>query len=70
MAVMDNQSTRGALSWMVSQTRPNIQAGVSMAQRKHKQPTYEDIKATNHVAHMAQKDKEEKVTYSRLGRVE
>ena len=67
VAKMDNQSTIGALSWLASQTRPDIQVGVSMAQRKQKSPTYEDIKATNHVVRMAQKEKEEKLVYDKLG---
>ncbi|CAK9111736.1 Copia protein [Durusdinium trenchii] len=67
VAKMDNQPTIGALSWLASQTRPDIQVGVSMAQRKQKSPTYEDIKATNHVVRMAQKEKEEKLVYDKLG---
>lgn len=67
MAKMDNQSTIGALSWLASQTRPDIQVGVSMAQRKQKSPTYEDIKETNHVVKMAQREKDEKLVYNKLG---
>ncbi|CAK9068694.1 Copia protein [Durusdinium trenchii] len=72
VAKMDNQSTIGALSWLASQTRPDIQVpdiqvGVLMAQRKQKSPTYEDIKATNHVVRMAQKEKNEKLVYNKLG---
>ena len=58
-ATLDNQSTIGALSWLASQTRPDIQAGVSMAQRRQKSPTYEDIKNTNQVVRMAQQAKDE-----------
>ena len=67
VAKMDNQSTIGVLSWLASQTRPDIQAGVSMAQRRQKDPTYDDIRATNQVVRMAQKEKAEKVTYTKLG---
>ena len=67
VAKMDNQSTIGALSWLASQTRPDIQVGVSMAQRKQRSPTYYNIKATNHVVRMAQKEKEEKLVYDKLG---
>ena len=67
VAKMDNQSTISALSWLASQTRPDIQVGVSMAQRRQKDPTYDDIKATNQVVRMAQKEKAEKVTYTKLG---
>ena len=38
-----------------------------MAQRKQKSPTYDDIKATNHVVRMAQKEKNEKLVYNQLG---
>ena len=38
-----------------------------MAQRRQKSPTYEDIKATNQVARMAQQAKDEKLSYSKLG---
>ena len=36
---MDNQSVIGGLPWLASQTRPDLQTGVSMAQRKQ-QLTY------------------------------
>ena len=38
-----------------------------MAQRKQKSPTYDDIKATNHVVRMAQREKDEKLAYRKLG---
>lgn len=38
-----------------------------MAQRKQKDPTYEDVKATNQVVRMAQQAKGEKLEYKRLG---
>ena len=40
----DNMSTIGALSWLASQSRPDIQAAVSLAQRKQRSPTYQDVK--------------------------
>ena len=64
---LDNQSRVRALSGLASQTRPDLQAGVSMAQRRQKSPTYEDIKATNQVVRMAQQAKDEKMAYSKLG---
>ena len=67
VAKMDNQSTIGALSWLASQTRPDIQAGVSMAQRCQKHPTYADVKETNKVVRMAQQAKDESMCYSKLG---
>ena len=64
---MNNQSTVGALSRLASLTRPDIQVGAPMAQRKQKSPTYDDIKATNHVVRMAQREKDEKLAYRKLG---
>lgn len=42
----DNMSTIGALSWLSAQSRPDLQAGVSLAQRKQRNPTYQDVKDT------------------------
>ena len=63
----DNMSTIGALSWLSSQTRPDLQAGVSMAQRRQKQPTYGDVKETNRLVRMAQSGKEEPLRFEPLG---
>ena len=38
----DNMSLIGALSWMASQTRPDLQVGVSMGQQRQKEPTIGD----------------------------
>ena len=65
VSILDNQSIVRALSWLASQTRPDLQAGVSMAQRRQKSPTY--IKVTNQVVRVAQQAKDEKMTYSKLG---
>ena len=54
----DNQSTIGALSWLAAQTRPDLQSGVSMSQRKQKHPTFSDVKETNGVVRLAQKGKD------------
>ena len=59
----DNQSTIGALSWLASQTRPDLQSGVSLAQRKQKNPTYADVKETNKVVKMAQNGKKQRLEY-------
>ena len=64
----DNQSTIGALSWLASQTRPDLQAGVSLAQRKQKSPTYADVKETNKVVKMAQAGKNQKLEYKPVAR--
>ena len=62
----DNMSTVGALSWLASQSRPDLQAGVSLAQRKQKSPTYGDVKETNRVVKMAQAGKDEPLRFTRL----
>ena len=63
---VDNQSTVGALSWLASQTRPDLQAGVSLSQRKQKSPSFGDVKETNKVVKMAQVAKHEPLTYTKL----
>eukprot|EP00435_Cladocopium_sp_Y103_P026720 s1126_g6.t1 len=67
VAKIDNQSTIGALSWLASQSRPDLQAGVSLSQRKQKNPSYGDVKETNKVVKMAQNGKGEPLTFSKLG---
>ena len=59
----DNQSLIGALSWMASQTRPDLQVGVSMCQQCQKSPTVGDIKFTNQLARRAMEYKEEGLTF-------
>ena len=59
----DNQSTIGALSWLAGQTRPDLQAGVSLCQRKQKHPTNADVRETNQIVKMAQKGKDRDLTY-------
>lgn len=56
---IDNQSTIGGLSWLASQTRPDLQAAVSLSQRKQKSPSYGDVKETNKAVKMAQAGKDE-----------
>ena len=49
----DNMSLIGALSWMASQTRPDLQVGVSMGQQRQKEPTVGDVRFTNQLARRA-----------------
>ena len=63
MTKQDNQSTIGALSWLASQTRPDLQSGVSLAQRKQKNPTYANVKETNKVVKIAQNGKKQRLEY-------
>ena len=62
----DNMSAIGALSWLASQTRPDLQAAVSMAQKRQKNPTYQDVKETNKAVRMAQCGKKRKLSYKKL----
>ncbi|CAJ1331158.1 unnamed protein product [Effrenium voratum] len=64
---MDNQSVVGGLSWLASQTRPDLQTGVSMAQRKQRAPTYGDVKETNKIVKLAQECKGEVLKYQKIG---
>eukprot|EP00435_Cladocopium_sp_Y103_P070748 s785_g36.t1 len=66
VTMKDNMSTVGALSWLAAQSRPDLQAGVSLSQRKQKQPTYEDVKHTNKIVKMAQKGKDEPLRFTKL----
>ena len=54
----DNRSLVGGLSWLASQTRPDLQAGVSMCQQLQKDPTAGDIRFTNLMARRAQEHKD------------
>ncbi|CAE7223454.1 unnamed protein product, partial [Symbiodinium pilosum] len=56
---IDNMSAIGALSWLASQTRPDLQAGVSMAQQLQRQPLVEDLKFTNSLVKKAQTHRSE-----------
>ena len=56
---IDNMSAIGALSWLASQTRPDLQAGVSMAQQLQRQPLVEDLKFTNSLAKKARAHRSE-----------
>ena len=66
VTAQDNMSTIGALSWLASQTRPDLQAGVSLSQRKQRSPTYEDVKLTNRLVKMAQMGKDEPLKFVKL----
>ncbi|CAE7770621.1 GIP, partial [Symbiodinium pilosum] len=56
---IDNMSAIGALSWLASQTRPDLQAGVSMAQQLQRQPLVEDLRFTNSLVKKAWAHREE-----------
>ena len=46
----DNRSLVRALSWLASQTRPDLACGVSMAQQLQSAPMIGDLKFTNQMA--------------------
>ncbi|CAE7751606.1 RE1 [Symbiodinium sp. CCMP2592] len=54
----DNMSLIGALSWMASQTRPDLQVGVSMSQQRQKDPLIGDVRFTNQLARRAMEHRE------------
>ena len=55
----DNMSLVGALSWLSSQTRPDLQVGVSLSQQCQKSPCVGDIRFTNALAKRAYEHYEE-----------
>ena len=55
----DNMSLIGALSWLASQSRPDLQVGVSMCQQRQREPTVADIKFTNLLAQRAYEHQKE-----------
>ena len=57
----DNMSLVGALSWLSSQTRPDLQVGVSLSQQCQKSPCVGDIRFTNALAKRAYEHHEEGV---------
>ena len=66
ITMQDNMSSVGALSWLASQRRPDLQAGVFLAQRRQTSPSYEDVKSTNRLVKMAQAAKEEPLRFVKL----
>ncbi|CAE7700485.1 GIP [Symbiodinium sp. CCMP2592] len=57
----DNMSLIGALSWLASQSRPDLQVGVSMCQQRQRDPLVSDIKFTNLMAQRAYEHQKEGV---------
>ena len=62
----DNRSLIGALSWLASQTRPDLACGVSMAQQLQSNPTVEDVRFTNSLARQALQHGDEAVVLKNL----
>ena len=51
----DNRSALGALGWLTTQTRPDLAAGVAMAQRTQNRPLVMDLIETNRLIKLARK---------------
>ncbi|OLP97775.1 Copia protein [Symbiodinium microadriaticum] len=51
--VIDNKSLIGALSWLSSQSRPDIQCSVALAQQLQQCPLSDDVRFTNTTANRA-----------------
>ena len=64
--VADNRSLIGALSWLASQTRPDLACGVSMAQQLQANPTVEDVKFTNLLARRALQHGQEAIVLRKI----
>ena len=55
---IDNQSLIGALSWLSSQSRPDLTCSVSLAQQLQREPSVSDIRFTNQIARRALEHKD------------
>ena len=55
----DNMSLIGALSWLASQSRPDLQVGVWMCQQRQREPLVADVKFTNLLAQRAYEHQKE-----------
>ena len=64
--VADNRSLIGALSWLASQTRPDLACGVSMAQQLQSAPSVGDLRFTNQLARWALQCKDEGIMLRRI----
>ncbi|CAE7255000.1 RE2 [Symbiodinium sp. CCMP2592] len=64
--VADNRSLVGALSWLASQSRPDLACGVSMCQQLQARPTIEDVRLTNTMAKRALLHKDEGILLAKI----
>ncbi|CAE7610734.1 RE2 [Symbiodinium sp. CCMP2592] len=64
--VADNRSLVGALSWLASQSRPDLACGVSMCQQLQARPTIEDVRFTNTMAKRALLHKDEGILLAKI----
>ena len=59
----DNMSLIGALSWLSSQSRPDLQVGVSLSQQCQRNPTVGDLKFTNLLVKRAFEHQDKGITF-------
>ncbi|OLP87352.1 Copia protein [Symbiodinium microadriaticum] len=62
----DNRSLVGALSWLASQSRPDLSCGVSMCQQLQARPTIGDLRFSNLMAKRALSHKEEGILLTKV----
>lgn len=55
---IDNRSLLGALSWLSSQSRPDLACGVAMSQQLQRAPSTEDVRFVNRLASKAKEHRE------------
>ncbi|CAE7821075.1 KdelR [Symbiodinium sp. CCMP2456] len=59
---IDNKSLIGALSWLSSQSRPDLQCSVALSQQLQQSPTADDIRFTNATATRAMNHRDKGLT--------
>ncbi|CAK0819108.1 unnamed protein product [Prorocentrum cordatum] len=64
--IAENRSMIGSLGWLATQTRPDLAAGVSMAQRVQKSPTVADVIETTRIVPEAKRYNETAITIPKL----
>ncbi|CAE7239520.1 RE1 [Symbiodinium natans] len=57
--IIDNRSLVGALSWLATQSRPDLQCSVALAQQLQRAPTVGDVRFTNTIVDRANLHKDE-----------
>ena len=64
--IADNRSLVGALSWLASQSRPDLACGVSMCQQLQARPSIGDLRFSNLMARRALHHKDEGILLARV----
>ncbi|CAE7356680.1 GIP [Symbiodinium sp. CCMP2592] len=63
---IDNRSLLGALSWLSSQSRPDLACGVAMSQQLQRAPSTEDVRFVNRLTAKAKEHREHGVYLRRV----